>query len=610
MKNYIKNLWNKIYSKITAKNVLISFIIGFIILFFTNGVPSVYSDGYCYYHIARSIVDQGSFVSVNKPEYYDYRGHVIAFSGGVYKDVCSPGAAIVNVPGLFITKQFRDTTQTIYNDYFLGLNGHTLADGTSILLTAMFFGIATVILLYKLSREYGASEKMSIFITTSIYLSTYAVWYVFLNAAYTHTYELFSIALLLWSFRKLEITSKKRYAIYAGLACGFGFLTRPLIIIPGMLFGVLLLFKKQWKNAIFYVIGNLPFWLLWFAYNFVSYGKIIASGYNEICTENFDFSMSNFHFFDVLFSAERGWYIYSPLFLIGTIGLLIALKKKRDRSLAIICITTIILIALIYGFWPAWWGGGSYGARFLILLAPFTIIGLYSLLKIKKAILRKLVILLIILSTLWSSSLTLLYRVTPVAELRPKSDRVGNMGAGDRYTPIDMYNYHFNLIKNSDNVSAYFKDLYKSFNGGNPYIIFPLGIADVVIRIDDRTQNELVLHYLNPPFKKQKDADSISLYLYYYPTKEVYSALIQNIDNEKDYIIDFNNNIISTTDSRINITKVENPPLTLSADEYTAIKPDELPISIFFHVAYNIQFKGPLIYKVPDAREFVLSKEY
>ena len=132
----------------------------FAILFFTNAVPYVQSDGYCYYHIAKSLIDYGSFVSPERPEYYDYKGHVLTQFNGNYVTVCSPGDALLNYPGLLIANKLK-TDQTIYSDYFMALHGHTLAEGLSFIFTATLFAFGTLILLYKLFRELYLPEKTS-----------------------------------------------------------------------------------------------------------------------------------------------------------------------------------------------------------------------------------------------------------------------------------------------------------------------------------------------------------------------------------------------------------------------------------------------------------------
>src|SRR6185369_14401225 len=146
----------------------------------------------------------------------------------------------------------------------------------------------------------------------------------------------------------------------------------------------------------------------------------------------------------------RGRFIYSPLFFLAIIGLIIFYKRSKFWSLC--SLFTIAALVIIYGFWPAWWGGGSYGQRFLIPLMPFGAIGIASLIaKIKnqKLKIKNLIIFIIVGAASWSLMLTIMYRFTPVAELRPRSDSVGRMLSGNRYTPIDIINYQVNLINNA-----------------------------------------------------------------------------------------------------------------------------------------------------------------
>src|SRR5687768_10956630 len=122
------------------KKILLSTILLFIFLAFTNGVPFIYSDGYAAFHTTQAVVEEGSFIYSEKPEYYDYRGHVIDLNlEGEFSVVYPPGAAIFNLPGQFIADLFEGDA-TIYTEYFKATNGHTLAEGFGFLITANIVG--------------------------------------------------------------------------------------------------------------------------------------------------------------------------------------------------------------------------------------------------------------------------------------------------------------------------------------------------------------------------------------------------------------------------------------------------------------------------------------
>lgn len=588
--NFVKKYW-----------AAILLAVAFIFMFLTNGVPFIYSDGYCYYHVARSIVDQQSFVSKVAPEYLDYRGSVIAYFRGAYGDVCMPGAALALVPGLEVSKLFRTPQQTIYTDYFMAENGHTLLDGYMVLLTATVCGYLCLIFLYKTARLYGASAKGALLSTAAIYLSSYAIWYVFLNAAYTHTYELFAISLLLFGLAKYGNTKQKRYLFLAGLAGGYGFLTRPLLAIPVALLAVPLMRPRKLKAFLCYAAGVIPSILVWFLYNYISYGKLITSGYGEIRSENFIVSLSNFHFFDVLFSPQRGWFVYSPFFLFGVWGLLLALKPKKTRWLSITCLVTIFATALIYGFWPSWWGGGSYGARFMIICAPFTLPGILALwqwLRTRSKLFRRVVITLMTVCVLYTCLLTFIYHFTPVANLLPISDRVGNMQSGDRYTPVDLIGYQVNLITSSTSPKDYLNRFLHSMVGGNNTPIILSGIMNNVIRFDERDAAHLKLLFIRPPVATQVYDTKFNGYIRDERDQKLYKVAFRDPSVTQPFV--FNNTLpLTTSDPRITLTATDNVSEALKFDLYSGVQTTTPQLHFYLKNAFNIDFRGTPINKDP-----------
>ena len=198
-------------------------------------------------------------------------------------------------------------------------------------------------------------------------------------------------------------------------------------------------------------------------YNYISYGNAFTSGYGIVRGENFDFSQ--FNFLNELFSPQRGWFVYSPVYLLGVIGNILAFR--RHKLVAGASLFLIFAIALIYGFWPAWWGGGSFGNRFMLVAAAPAAVGIGLLwhwtrnksvnLLTYTIELRFLLKVAIIVLACWSVMLTVFYRITPVATLRPGTDTIGNMRSGDRYTPVDMIGYQARQIRRINFPSGLFR---------------------------------------------------------------------------------------------------------------------------------------------------------
>ncbi len=81
----------------------------------------------------------------------------------------------------------------------------------------------------------------------------------------------------------------------------------------------------------------------------------------------------------LLFSRDRGIVVYSPIFIFGIVGMIIA-SKRKNNYLNIILLSTVIMNLIVYSLFNDPWGGWAFGPRYLIpsnailsLLIAFTI---------------------------------------------------------------------------------------------------------------------------------------------------------------------------------------------------------------------------------------------
>ncbi|MFI5183856.1 MAG: hypothetical protein ACHQNV_05625, partial [Vicinamibacteria bacterium] len=68
------------------------------------------------------------------------------------------------------------------------------------------------------------------------------------------------------------------------------------------------------------------------------------------------------HFLEVLFDPGHGLFVWSPLLLVGAVGLLWALGRRRDGVAALLGIA-FLLQAWINGSLSTWTQGGAFGSR-------------------------------------------------------------------------------------------------------------------------------------------------------------------------------------------------------------------------------------------------------
>lgn len=108
-------------------------------------------------------------------------------------------------------------------------------------------------------------------------------------------------------------------------------------------------------------------------WKFVS-GHWLINSYNNP-GEGMDFL--NPHIWQVLFSFRKGWYIYTPLMLLGTIGIYFIHRFHREIAWPI----TLFFASNLYlvACWSCWWYASSFGQRAFIQSYPLMAIAIGSL---------------------------------------------------------------------------------------------------------------------------------------------------------------------------------------------------------------------------------------
>lgn len=568
----------------SPKNVFFLTIFIFTVLFITQGEPYVRSDSWCYYAISKNLVEHQNFITSTKPEYWDYMEHLKEKKDGKYISVCSSGTALINLPGIFIANIFEGDKTTV-NDYFRAYNGHTIYDGLAVLLTASLIGILSLSLIYAILRMLGYSENLSMAGTFLSFGSSFAVWYIFLLPFFTHIYEIFCVSLILFVFLQYKINSSKKYLPFAlGASVSLSILVRPTLAPIGLLVFLFLLTKKDLNAIRKFILGGIPFALIYALYNYISYGSFITSGYSSVRSENFDFS--EFNGLNILFSQYRGLFIYSPIFLFSVFGLILLYRKQKWVSA--ISLIGFLSGVLIYGFWPAWFGGGSFGSRFMIYSVPFFAIGISEFLgflknKIKKKTVKYSFRFLIIIFFFYTIGLTFLYRVTITSNLAESYEgKKDGMYSADRYTPFLIYKFHFDLLRNTDSTKSYLNSLYKNVNGGSGLLAIPLGITNAVLRIDAKEETRLIL--LTPPKMRRQLPNQVGGF--YIKNDQIQKFRLTDFKFQRVYNFSGNENYNNLTFEKYLDTK-----LTLPTNDFSCFILKETEF-ICFENTDNLQVRG------------------
>lgn len=264
---------------------------------------------------------------------------------------------------------------------FLLFHGYTLlakefpADGysppyvESICLSTFLWVIIGFLFLRKFLLRYFSEAATAITILL-IAFGTNLYFYTVFTPGMSHPFSFAMFCMLLYFTDKLYETGKAKYFIAVGLILGMIALIRPTNLVVAIIpFGWSLpngpladriKFIKSHISAVLAAVG--AFLLL--AGIQVAYYRYTSGEWFHYSYEGERFIFSSPQIMLGLFSYEKGWYIYTPIAFIATIGL-IAYFFKNTRMAFTIFLYMAINVYVIFS-WEQWFYGGGFSCRPLI----------------------------------------------------------------------------------------------------------------------------------------------------------------------------------------------------------------------------------------------------
>ena len=162
-----------------------------------------------------------------------------------------------------------------------------------------------------------------------------------------------------------------------GLWLAASLLTRHEMAIAALpLGGWLMLAARDWRDRLRQTFAFLPGVLagvaIWMALNVVRFGDVFESGYLRDTTPGFGSPVFE-GLAGLLFSPGASLFLYSPVAVLGIVGLV--RLWHRDRMVAILCSSIIVVFVGFYATLGNWMGGRSWGSRYLVVVVPYLMVG-------------------------------------------------------------------------------------------------------------------------------------------------------------------------------------------------------------------------------------------
>jgi hypothetical protein len=198
--------------------------------------------------------------------------------------------------------------------------------------------------------------------------------FVFSGTFFNHVFSGF---LLLLSF----ILIKRNNYFLSGLALGLSFLSEYTVIVAAPFWLICIWIKeKGFRQPLIFSAGILPSILFIAIYNWLITGypwtmlnAYHAAGEFQALHHNYGFSLPSFKaLWGLSFSGWMGLFNFAPVLYCVALYIILALIKNKKlllpletNCLALFGITFFLTISSFF----TWWGGWSYGPRYLIALA-------------------------------------------------------------------------------------------------------------------------------------------------------------------------------------------------------------------------------------------------
>lgn len=174
----------------------------------------------------------------------------------------------------------------------------------------------------------------------------------------------------------------KKY-LFSGVLAGASFLTEYTLLLFAVVWGLYWLFSGNYKNTLFFTLGVFPFIFVqaWYNQQLTGLWYEFAYKYQENFVVNsvaYGFSAPSLKaLYHLTLSPYRGLLFYAPLLIF-----FIVFSKNRyhaafKANLVNITILAVILYVLLFSMSKSWYGGWSFGPRYLYVV-PILLLYLLS----------------------------------------------------------------------------------------------------------------------------------------------------------------------------------------------------------------------------------------
>ncbi len=264
-------------------------------------------------------------------------------------------------------------------------DGFSLPYELAVCFASALYGFLGLLLIHDALRRWGGfPEPAAGWTVVALWLGTPVLYYLTVAPAFSHACSLFVVAGLLWLWlraRSQATTSPLAWAL-VGATGGLAGLVREqdalYLVIPGLDLAWRTVTRREWRLGLvgLVALGGAAFVL--FMPQFLAYHAINGT-FKPTTLVTRKMTWTSPHFFEVLLDPGHGLFVWSPLVLVGVVGLVVLVARRRRGALPLWLLSGFLFQVWINGAVESWSLAGAFGSRRFISATALVAWGLCAL---------------------------------------------------------------------------------------------------------------------------------------------------------------------------------------------------------------------------------------
>lgn len=356
------------FSKVTALLIAITFSY-FFIQKMTRTLSEkeclVAFDSYGYYMYLPHLFEKGhlniskEWAEKRQYEYCDKSIPVYQFSAtenGNVINIYHMGLALVELPSYTVAHFYASWTGH-------KTDGFSTPFRVAFYINALLFIFVGIHFLRRLLLLYFNENISSLVLISIFFASNIFATYLFMFQL-QHLY-LFALntMMLYYLFRYLR-DFRKKHLLFSALIFGLTCFIRPTQALWGIVPLILLVKEFGLTTTLWKQLALYPLFAFLFNIPHVLYWKMIGGEFLMLNLHTEDLILEDPNIVNFLFSFQKGWFVYSPIFLLIIPAFIYLFKQKRNLFWALFLFTTFTIWVL--SSWECWWYAASFGSRVMV----------------------------------------------------------------------------------------------------------------------------------------------------------------------------------------------------------------------------------------------------